>query len=165
MKNNGLNAVEKSGLLYSDMAIIFFVIVAMLIFTYIMCLGKKYGRQSTDIEKTAIRICNNWLRASLIFITVHYMCVLCSIFSTLIVLHISCFENTMENAVKFRIVFLSILAIFTNICPFVIDFKKMSKCYREAFIILDNAILTNITNKQDLANAITDGEKKISPII
>ena len=40
-------------------------------------------------------------------------------------------------------------------------FEKMSKLYRNAFRILDEAIL----KKEDLAAAITRGEREIDPII
>ena len=63
--------------------------------------------------------------------------------------------------VKYRIIFLSILAIFTSICPYVVDLKKMSKLYRNAFRVLDEAILNN----GNLKEAINKGEDEIDPII
>lgn len=120
-----------------------------------------YKSPYVDTKTDAIKIRNNWLRASVLCITIYYWCILCSIFSTLTVLHISCFEEAIDNVLKYRIIFLSILSIFTSICPYVVDLKQMSKVYRKAFRILDEEILKD----GNLEEAITLGEQEIDSII
>lgn len=148
-------------MIYADMAIIAFFILSICVFIYVIITSRKYRKSNTDIKIEARKICNRWLKASVLCITVYYWCILCSIFSTLTVLHISCFEGAITTGVKYRIIFLSILAIFTSICPYVVDLKKMSKLYRNAFRILDEAILKN----DNLEEAINKGEDEIDPII
>ena len=148
-------------MIYADIAIIVFLILSICVFIYVIITSRRYRKSNTDIEFYAKKVCNRWLKSSVLCITVYYWCILCSIFSTLTVLHISCFEGAITLGVKYRIIFLSILAIFTSICPYVVDLKKMSKLYRNAFRVLDEAILNN----GNLKEAINKGEDEIDPII
>ncbi len=125
--------------------------------------GKYYGlyNKNNNIRDKAIKKRNNWLKGSIISIGFYYWCILCSIFSTLLVLHIGCFGDLEQTDDKITLVILSIVSIFTNVCPYIIDLKKMSKAYRKAFCIIDDAILKD----KDLAEAIANGEKEISAVL
>lgn len=147
--------------------IIGFLLISIVLFLYIVISSGRYKTIEKDTDKgesikaKAIKKRNNWLKGSIICIVFYYWCILCSIFSTLLVLHIGCYGNLDSPTDKTMVVLLSIVSIFTNVCPYIVDLKKMSKAYRKAFCIIDEAILKD----EDLADAITQGENEITIVV
>lgn len=120
---------------------------------------KRYGvNKKIEIEKAiAVRLRNSWLSSSIILVIIYYSCILISILSTLIVLHLGCFENTKEFLIKARLILYSISSLFTTICPYVVNFQKLSKKYREAFMSIEEALLVSTS----YSDAIKKGEDLI----
>lgn len=145
---------------YINVIIIGFLVISILLFLFVLISSGHYKERDKDkgIRYKAIKKRNNWLKSSIISIGFYYWCILCSIFSTLIVLHIGCYGNMQNPDDKIKLVLLSIVSIFTNVCPYIIDLKKMSKAYRKAFCIIEEAILKD----KGLEDAITKGEEEIS---
>ena len=145
---------------YIDYIIIGFLGISIFLFLYVFITSGKYKEKGkdTNIREKAIKKRNSWLKSSIISIGFYYWCILCSIFSTLLVLHIGCYGDMQESYDKIRLVLLSVVSIFTNVCPYMIDLKKMSKAYRKAFCIIEEAILKN----KGLVEAMAEGEQEIS---
>jgi hypothetical protein len=121
---------------------------------------KKYGiNQKTEIDKAiAVRLRNSWLSSSIILVEIYYSCILISILSTLIVLHLGCFESTTDFAIKARLILYSISSLFTTICPYVVNFQKISNKYRQSFMLIEESLLASTS----YGDAINKGEKLIS---
>ena len=109
--------------------------------------------------KTSIQLRNAWLSSSIICIVAHYWCILYSFFSTLAVLYLSCFDgaDVVEN--KARIVLYSSMAFFINLLPYIINLKKLSQKYRDAYILIQGVILNTID--QNVAKVAIAGEAEI----
>lgn len=152
---------------YINTIIIGFLIISIFLFLYVLISSGNYKKIEKDTDKCknikakAIKKRNNWLKGSIICIGFYYWCILCSIFSTLLVLHIGCYGNMQDDADKIKLVLLSIVSIFTNVCPYIVDLKKMSKAYRKAFCVIDEAILKD----KELSDAITKGENEITSVL
>ncbi len=148
---------------YINIIIIGFLVISISLFLYVLISSGNYKERDNDknIRDKAIKKRNNWLKATIISIGFYYWCILCSIFSTLLVLHIGCYGDMQSSGDKIKLVLLSVVSLFTNVCPYIIDLKKMSKAYRKAFCIIDDAILKD----KGLPDAITKGEKEISIIL
>ena len=111
-----------------------------------------------DANRLAIRQRNGYICSSVVYAFIHYWCILFSILSTLIVLYVGCFEDTSEAGIKARMILYSALSLFTTICPYVVNLLKISRKYRSAFLIMDEAL-----NKEtSYADALCQCEKIIS---
>ena len=128
----------------------------------VRCYGVTNRRQ--EAEKTiAITLRNAWLFSSIAFKVVYYWCILNSILSTLIVLHLGCFDmasgsSLPEIDIRGRLILYSAVSLFTTICPYVINFQKLSKKYRNAFNSIELSLLSN----SPYCEAIKEGENQIS---
>ncbi len=132
--------------------------VFILFFTIILAKRRCVISSEDNFKKIATKLRNTWLGSSIAFVIVHYWCILISILSTLVVLYLGCFENTTLNEIKARLILYSVLSLFATICPYVVNFLKISKKYREAYIKVEEKLL--ITS--DLGKAIVEGENIIS---
>lgn len=138
--------------------------VAVMILTVIIMastiLLSRRGKMSDENEYTKLgrKFRNNWLGSSLACLIVYYWCVLISLLSTMIVLYLGCFEDTGLAAIKGRIILYSVFSLFTTVCPYVVNFLKLSKKYRAAFCIIEEQLM----KQGDIGKAIIEGEKIIS---
>lgn len=127
----------------------------MIILIGVCCVCGKYPTTNCDeMKKVAISKRNNWIRTSVIWISLYYWLVLNSILTTLIVLYISCYEDMGLDSMKMRVFTYSAISLFSSVCPYVMNIQGVAKAYRKAFMGLDYAIMTN----SDLAEAIKTGE-------
>ena len=69
-------------------------------------------------------------------------------------------ENMELPEMQARIFFYSVISLFSSICPYIVNLQEVSKAYRKAYRILDEALLLN----KDLTSAIIDGEKIIETV-
>lgn len=147
------------------MNIVDIVMIVTLIMTFLIMVSTVYlsRRKKTPLEDVdnqiaiAVKLRNTWLGSSIAFLIAYYWFVLMSILSTLIVLYLGCFENTSLFEIKARLILYSAMSLFTTICPYVVNFLKISRKYRLAFCTLEEQLLM----KNDLGNAIIEGEKII----
>ena len=121
------------------------------------CCGNMKIKTDDSLLKFAVVKRNTWIRASIIWISLYYWLVLNTILTTLIVLYISCYENMEEPGMKIRIFAYSAISLFSSVCPYIVNMLDVSKAYRRAFRILDNAILSG----NNLKEAIRVGEETI----
>ncbi len=117
----------------------------------------KMGDEDT-IARLGRRLRNKWVGSCIAFLIVYYWCVLISILSTLIVLYLGCFEDATTTAIKGRLIMYSAFSLFTSVCPYVVNFQKISRKYRKAFCIIDAQLL----QQQGIVEAINLGEEIIS---
>jgi len=143
-----------------DIVMIVTLILTIFILVLTVFLAKRRCIISSTDEllKITTKLRNTWLGSSIAFLIVHYWCILISILSTLVVLYLGCFEDTTLIGIKARLILYSVLSLFATICPYVVNFLKISKKYREAFIKIEAQLL--ISN--DLGRAIVEGENIIS---
>lgn len=140
---------------------LFFIAGIILLFTLcslVLVICERYPMQEDDtIKNSAIKRRNIWLRSSIIWLCVYYWLILNSILTTVVVLYISCYENMELPEMQVRIFFYSVISLFSSICPYIVNLQEVSKAYRRAYRILDEALVLN----KDFTNAIIDGEKII----
>ena len=138
--------------------IITLVLTVLILFLTVFISGRKHlVSNNDDLVEIAMKLRNTWLGSSIAFLIVHYWCVLISILSTLVVLYLGCFEDTTLVEIKARLILYSALSLFATICPYVVNFMKLSKKYRLAFCKIEEQLL----NKNDIGKAIIEGEKII----
>ena len=121
---------------------------------------KRYQTEDKTVIEI-IKLRNNWLGGSIVCLFMHYWCILYSILLTLIVLYLSCFEDTATPQIKVRVVLYSAVSLFINVLPYVINLKKISNKYRNAYIELIPTLNTLIYGYH-FADAIEQGENEIS---
>ncbi len=116
--------------------------ISIALWAYIFITSKRSMRYFGEgVSKLAVKQRNCFLRSSLTFQFIHYWCILTSILSTLIVLYIGCFEDTNEKSIKARMILYSALSLFTTIAPYAVQLLKISKKYREAYCVIQEALL------------------------
>lgn len=141
------------------LAMVVFSIIILFVVTFVSRMSNKpYRKENRDIAN-AIKLRNSWLSSSIVCLFTHYWCILFSILLTLVVLYLSCFEDTNSNQIKVRLVLYSALSLFINILPYVINLKKISAKYRGAYLALVPSL--NALTCQPFANAIEKGEGEI----
>ena len=136
------------------------VMILSAVILFVCVFLSRRGKMINEDEyiKLGRKMRNRWLGSSLACLIVYYWCILISLLSTLIVLYLGCFENTGLTAIKGRMIIYSAFSLFTTVCPYVVNFLKLSKKYRSAFCIIEEQLLT----QGDIGKAIIEGEKIIS---
>lgn len=124
----------------------------------ILLSGRGKMANEDEITKLGRKLRNRWLGSSLACLIVYYWCVLISLLSTMIVLYLGCFEDTGLTAIKGRMILYSAFSLFTTVCPYVINFIKLSKKFRSAFCIVEEQLLT----QGNVGSAIIAGEEIIA---
>ena len=131
---------------------------ALLICCGIVMLCGKYPVPNDDeVKRNAVIKRNIWIRTSAIWLCFYYWLVLNSILTTLIVLYISCYENMNLEDMKIRVFAYSAISLFSSVCPYIVNILDVSRAYRRAFRLIDDAIFSN----GNMANALRKGEKII----
>ncbi len=142
-----------------DITMIAVMLLAAVILVVCVLLSKRGKMTEEDAYiKLGRKMRNRWLGSSLACLIVYYWCVLISLLSTLIVLYLGCFEDTGLTAIKGRMILYSAFSLFTTVCPYVVNFLKLSKKYRAAFCVVEEQLLT----QGNIGEAIIAGEKIIS---
>lgn len=146
-------------MLFVDWIMVIATIGSFVLLAYIIIVSRRSGKYYDDKNaKLAIRQRNGYVCSSTVFAFIHYWCILMSILSTLMVLYIGCFEDVGEPNIKARMILYSALALFTNVCPFVVNLLKISRKYRQAFIIIEKALVEN----DKYGEALAECEKMIA---
>ena len=148
-------------MMYVDWVVVIVIIISFVVFGISLCLSRMpdtaFGTDNNERLKDAVKVRNNWIGSNIAFLFFHYWCILFSILATIIVLYLSCFEQS-NNDVKARIMIYSALSLFTSILPYVVKMEKISKKYRMAYVTLLKEILGN----DSISKAIISGEKEIN---
>ncbi len=111
--------------------------------------------------KTAYIRKSVWLKSYIIWMVINFWMVSASFLATLIVIYI-----TSNDINKVKIIFYSIMSIFTSIISYVLNPMSIAKGYRLAYQEIDKAIFKyqNSGKKKDkiLSTAINKGEQYIN---
>ena len=142
------------------LAVLGFSIIILVVVTFFSRMSTKPYRKENKLIADAIKLRNSWLSSSIICLFMHYWCILFSILLPLIVLYLSCFEDATSEEIKVRLVLYSALSLFINVLPYVINLKKISTKYRDAYLALVPALNT-LTCHPSLADAVEKGEQEI----
>ena len=134
-------------------AIIFFFTTTL----WVNCIsGKIFINAKNNIDDTILKDAyyrrKIWLRSSITWLAIHYFIVLSTFLSTSIVIYVS-----MVDAGKGKILFYSIVSFFSSIITYIVNPYKTSLAYREAYMLIDFALLNN----ENIQEAIKNGEKLI----
>lgn len=134
-------------------AIIFFFTVTL----FVNCAsGKNFPKANNNIDDTILKDAyyrrKVWIRSSITWLAVHYFIVLSAFLSTSIVIYVS-----MVDEGKGKILFYSIISFFSSIITYIINPYKTSLAYREAYMLIDFALLNN----ENVQESIKKGEKLI----
>ena len=155
-------------MIFADWAMLVILFLSVGIFVAVTQTSKMpqklYNNAQIADLKIAIKLRNAWLVSSIICLTVHYFCILYSILSTLIVLYLSCFEDATQSTIKARLILYSALSLFTNVLPYILNLKKLSTKYRQAYISIldpihrcDTAFYTELINAEvEISHAFED---------
>ncbi len=94
-----------------------------------------------------------WLSASITWLAVYYFIVLSTFLSTSIVIYVSVMENNSG-----KVIFYSIISFFASVITYVINPQKISVAYRNAYMLIDSALVKN----SGVQDAIIEGERVIA---
>ena len=139
--------------------------VGISIFLLVCILCKSVRPQALygdSVTKLAVKQRNLILCSSLVFRFIHYWCILTSLFSTIIVVYIGCYEEIGEQSTITRIILYSALSLFTTIAPYVVNLLKLANKFREAYFIIEEALLKECKFGDSMIESeklITDGLK------
>ena len=122
--------------------------------TLVLCTNKSILQDTGKIEKAILKRRNIWLKSSIIWLSLYYWVVLNSILTTLFVIYISCYEDMTKDEMRVRIFFYSSVSLFLAICPYIVNMMDVSKAYRKAYCLLDDAI----NSQGNIINAMKEGE-------
>ena len=132
--------------------IFFFAVTLWVNFTS----GKNFTKNNNDIDDAILKDAyyrrKIWIRSSITWLAVHYFIVLSTFLSTSIVIYVS-----MVDERKGKILFYSIVSFFSSIITYIVNPYKTSLAYREAYILIDFALLNN----DNIQESIKKGEKII----
>ena len=134
-------------------AIIFFVIATFVV----NCIsGKNFPQVNNNINEVILKDAyyrrKIWLRSSITWLAIHYFIVLSTFLSTSIVIYVSMIDES-----KGKVLFYSIVSFFSSIITYIVNPYKTSLAYREAYLLIDFALLNN----ENIQEAIKKGEKII----
>lgn len=136
-------------------AIIFFLLVT---FIANRTSGKIFIKIPNDIDNVILKdACyrrKKWIRSSIVWLAIYYFIVLSSFLSTSIVIYISTIDEGKEKLLLY-----SIVSFFSSIITYIVNPHKASLAYREAYMLLDSALLKN--KDEDIQKSIKDGERLI----
>jgi hypothetical protein len=134
-----------------------FIFAIIFFFTATLCVncisGKNFKNNIDDaILKDAYYRRKIWIRSSITWLAVHYFIVLSTFLSTSIVIYVSMIDEG-----KGKILFYSIISFFSSIITYIVNPYKTSLAYREAYMLIDFALLNN----ENIQEAIKNGETLI----
>lgn len=137
-----------------------FIFAIIFFFTVTLCVncisGKNFIKPNQNINDSILKDAyyrrKIWIRSSITWLSVHYFIVLSTFLSTSIVIYVS-----MVDEEKGKILFYSIVSFFSSIITYIVNPYKTSLAYREAYMIIDFALLNN----ENIEESIKNGEKLI----
>ena len=131
---------------------------------------KKYNLNDDKIFQKAFRKCNLWLTVSTFWMISEYIFTILPFEATVIVVYLDALDEPSEHG----IIAYSIISLAFIGFAFAINPKYQMRCYRRAYVKLDNALNVYIEAhekgdqkeikkaKLNLITAIDDGEKSIN---
>lgn len=111
-----------------------------------------------DLIQTAYIRKSIWLKSYIIWLVVHYWMAASSILATSITIYITSGEEINKN----KIIFYSIISLFVSIMSYVLNPKRISSGYRNAYQEIDTALLKfDNSDFEMLSEALIKGEEHI----
>ena len=131
---------------------------------------KKYNLNDDKLFQKAFRKCNLWLTVSSFWMIAEFIFTIIPFEATVIVVYLDAFEKTSE----YGIMAYSIISLAFIVFAFAIKPQYQMRCYRRAYVKLDNALNVYIEAhekgdhkeikkaKLNLITAVDEGEKSIN---
>lgn len=134
-----------------------FIFAIIFFFTATLCVncisGKNFIKTNNSIDDAILKDAyyrrKIWLRSSITWLAIHYFIVLSTFLSTSIVIYVG-----MVDEGKGKILFYSIVSFFSSIITYIVNPHKTSFAYREAYMLIDFALLNN----ENIQESIKNGE-------
>lgn len=142
---------------WSDLFLIIVNVIGIIIAVVVYCVPKGHvkSHNDTEMKKHGILLAKVWLRSSIVWIEFHYWLTANAILTTLLI------PFLFDEESKVRVCVYSACSLLATIVPMVINFRKYSSVYSEAFNILNDSLEAGDAR---ITSAIKEGEHVIAQI-